>query len=127
MRSILLKILLSVACSCILFQVVHLSAPDETDVHLNVYSKFNVTHHDNLDDDAHTHRHKHSKDGDEHEHSHEHSKIVQSDFKILCESHKMVASIKIIDISTGFSEKNLFSNPHPFEVFRPPISSFEFI
>jgi len=122
MRLILLKILLCISSACLLCQVVPLSVPDDANSHLNEYSRFNVTHHDNLDDDVHSHKHKHSEDGDEHEHNHEHSKIVQSDFKILCNSHKIVAKVRIIEISNGFREKNLISSPHPFEVFRPPIA-----
>jgi len=121
MRLILSKILLYISCVCLLIQVVLMCAPDEASLHLNQFSEFNVTHHDNLDDDAHSHKHKHSEDGEEHEHNHEHSKIVQNDFKILYHSHNIMEKVRIIEVSHGFREKKLFSNSHPFEVFRPPI------
>lgn len=121
MRLILFKLFLCISCACLLFQGVLYSAPNETNLHMNDFSIFNVTHHDNLDDEVHSHTHKHSEDGDEHEHNHEHSKIVQNDFKILSTRDEILAKVKIIETSIVFYEKNLISNPHPFDIFRPPI------
>jgi hypothetical protein len=98
-------------------------SPEKSDIdsHITKYSRYNVTHHDNIDDEAHAHTHKHSEDGDEHEHSHEHSKVTQSEIKLLNHSVKVLAEITIIEANQDFIEKNLISSPHPFEVYRPPI------
>ncbi len=96
---------------------------NEVNSHLAEFSKYNNTHHDNIDDEPHTHTHKHSEDGDEHEHNHEHSKVTQSEIKLLNHSIKVLAKVTVIEIKQGFSEKNLISNPHPNKIYRPPIYS----
>tara|TARA_R110002049_G_scaffold210253_2_gene381109 strand:+ start:475 stop:855 length:381 start_codon:yes stop_codon:yes gene_type:complete len=102
-------------------QLTTFNKKSDTDSHLTKYSHYNVTHHDNIDDEPHAHTHKHSEDGDEHEHSHEHSKVTQSEIKLLNHSVKVLAEITIIETNQGFIEKNLISSPHPSEVYRPPI------
>lgn len=102
-------------------QLTTLNKKNDTDSHLTKYSLYNVTHHDNIDDEPHAHTHKHSENGDEHEHSHDHSKVTQSEIKLLNHSVKVLAEITIIESNQAFSEKNLISSPHPSEVYRPPI------
>ena len=99
------------------------SDKDDVDSHLAEFSKYNETHHDNIDDEPHSHTHKHSEDGDEHEHNHEHSKVTQSEIKLLNQSVKVLAQVTIIKTNRGFSQKNLISNPHPDNIYRPPIYS----
>ena len=96
---------------------------NDVNSHLAEFSKYNNTHHDNIDDEPHTHTHKHSEDGDEHEHNHEHFKVTQSEIKLLNHSIKVLAKVTVIEIKQGFSEKNLISNPHPSKIYRPPIDS----
>lgn len=91
------------------------------DHHLSEYSRYNITHHDNIDDQPHSHTHKHNEDGDEHEHNHEHSKASQSENKLLSHSFEILAKSIMIELKQGFTEKNLISNPHPSKVYRPPI------
>lgn len=93
----------------------------DIDSHLDEYSHYNTTQHDNIDDEPHAHTHKHSEDGDEHEHKHEHSKVTQSEIKLLNHSIRVLAKVTIIEVSQGFADKNLVSNPHPNEIYRPPI------
>lgn len=97
------------------------SDQNDVDSHLAEFSKYNNTHHDNIDDEPHAHTHKHSEGGDEHEHNHEHSKVTQSEIKLLNHSIKVLAKVIVIDVKQGFSEKNLISNPHPNKIYRPPI------
>ncbi len=99
---------------------------DDFSDHLKGFKEFNSqVHHDNIDDnvDVHAHKHKHSKDGDEHEHKHEHTKISNTDsLKIIPDlliSNYLKPSLKG---RTSFSVKSLFSNAHPSDFFRPPIS-----
>ncbi len=94
---------------------------NEIDSHLDEYSHYNVTQHDNIDDEPHTHTHKHSEDGEEHEHNHEHSKVTQSEIKLLNHSLGVLSKVTIIEVRQGFSDKNLVSNPHPNKIYRPPI------
>ena len=110
-------LMISLITSCFNFSLVQ----NDVDSHLSQFNSINLTHQDNIDDGAHSHSHKHSEDGDEHEHNHEHSKIVQGDFKILCHDHKVLSKVKLIETSIVFFEKNLISNPHHFDIFRPPI------
>ncbi|MAZ48991.1 MAG: hypothetical protein CME65_10525 [Halobacteriovoraceae bacterium] len=113
---------LSILAVCIVINQPSLSVEkNEIDSHLDEYSHYNVAHHDNIDDEAHTHSHKHSEDGDEHEHNHEHSKVTQSEIKLLNHSLKVLSKVTVIEVNLGFSEKNLISNPHPNKIYRPPI------
>ncbi len=93
----------------------------DIDSHLDEYSHYNVSQHDNIDDEPHAHTHKHSEDGDEHEHNHEHSKVTQSEIKLLNHPIRILAKVIIIEVSHGFGLKNLVSNPHPSKIYRPPI------
>ena len=95
---------------------------NDTETHLNEFSKYTIVHHDNIDDtaEAHSHVHKHSDDGEEHEHDHEHSRVVESTSKTLFSSIVPSLSLTEIESSPGFSEKKFISNPHPFGIFRPP-------
>ena len=93
----------------------------DIDSHLKEYSHYNVTHHDNIDDEPHAHTHKHSEDGEEHEHDHQHTKVTQSEIKLLNNSVKILGAFTIIESKEGFTDKNLISNPHPQSIYRPPI------
>ena len=96
----------------------------DADSHLEEYSQYNVSYHDNIDDetDSHVHKHKHSEDGQEHEHHHEHSQITYTD------SVKIVPTVDL-DIFVSFSfenislfgEKFLISDSFLKNLFRPPI------
>lgn len=116
-------LLSALAISIVIGQPCFNDVENEVNSHLAEFSKYNNTHHDNIDDEPHTHRHKHSEDGDEHEHNHEHSKVTQSEIKLLNHSIKVLAKVTVIEIKQGFSEKNLISNPHPNKIYRPPIYS----
>ncbi len=113
---------LSVFAVCIVANQSRFSVEkNEIDSHLDEYSHYNVTQHDNIDDEPHTHTHKHSEDGDEHEHNHEHSKVTQSEIKLLNHSIRALAKVIIIEVNQGFADKNMVSNPHPNKIYRPPI------
>lgn len=120
--SIIKSIYLTFLAVCIL-AVQPSSSFKKSDInsHLDEYSHYNVTHHDNIDDEPHAHTHKHSEDGDEHEHNHEHSKVTQSEIKLLNHSIRVLAKVIIIEVNQGFADKNLVSNPHPKKIYRPPI------
>ena len=38
---------------------------NDIDTHLKEFVEFNEVHHDNIDDEPHSHKHKHSDDGEE--------------------------------------------------------------
>lgn len=92
-------------------------------IHLNEFSEFNVTQHDSIDDnsEAHSHKHKHSKEGQDHDHDHDHSKIVQVEFKIINKNFLITFKKMVIDYTPNFYDQSYLSNPHPLEIFRPPI------
>ena len=83
-----------------------------------------MTHHDNIDNSeaVHSHKHKHSEDGEEHEHEHEHLKLAEVEFKILNKPYNLLNHTKNEKSEHSFYYKTMISNPHPFEIFRPPIS-----
>ncbi len=93
------------------------------DSHLDLFANFNVTHHDNIDDETHTHKHKHSEDGEEHEHSHDHLKVAQSELKSFIHYSIVLPIISNSEIKKIFFHKKLISNPHPMQIYRPPISA----
>lgn len=94
------------------------------DTHLSEFSQYNVTHHDNIDDDVqkHVHKHKHGQDGEEHEHNHDHTKVTQNEIKVLNTSFQIVNRSVEVKSKNSFFEKIMISNPHPFGIFRPPIA-----
>lgn len=96
---------------------------NDIDSHLDHFASINVTHHDNIDDEPHAHKHKHSEDGEEHEHSHEHAKVTQSELKLLNNFAISLGVTSVNDSKKSFFEKSLVSNPHPSEIYRPPISA----
>lgn len=109
---------------CFLTQSFSVTDFGEQDInhHLEEFSSFNTTHHDNIDDDFHVHSHKHSEDGEEHEHNHDHIKISHYEIHALKEERD--------DIRLDYSEllnlpglfyKSLNSDAHLEEIFRPPI------
>lgn len=89
--------------------------------HLAQFSDVNQVHHENIDDEFHSHKHKHSEGEEEHEHNHEHSNVSHSEVKVINNSFKVVLEISIIESKQGSTEKNLLSNAHPLEIYRPPI------
>lgn len=96
---------------------------NDIDSHLDHFANINITHHDNIDDEPHAHTHKHSEDGEEHEHSHEHVKVTQSELKLLNNFAIALAVISVKESKKNFFEKNLVSNPHSSQIYRPPISA----
>ena len=119
MKKVILLLILTVFC----ISTFSLSSVKyhNADSHINEYSEFTVSYHDNIDDEAHSHKHKHSEDGEEHEHNHEHSKVSQSEVKLSSHSVPMITDVSLKETKNGFREKNFLSTPHPFELFRPPI------
>lgn len=97
---------------------------EDTDSHLNTYSAVNKTLHDNIDDSSkeHTHTHKHTKDGEKHEHGHEHSKTTQYETKLLNQNINIKITVEELENTQYFSYKNLTSDPHCLNLFRPPIA-----
>ena len=118
------KIFCLFLCVCLSWQMRSLLKLKSVDTHLDEFAQYNVTYHDNIDngEQKHAHGHKHSKDGEEHEHNHDHEKITQSDIKVLSTSHLLVNISFELKIKNIFYEKILISSPHPFVIFRPPIS-----
>lgn len=94
---------------------------DDINYHLAEYSQYNVTYHDNIDDEPHAHKHKHSKDGEEHEHHHKHTKVSQYEIKIINHPMEVLSEISVSESGQAFTMKNLISNPHPSKIYRPPI------
>ena len=95
----------------------------DIDTHLEKYSKFAKYQHDNIDDnDQHSHTHKHSENGAEHDHKHKHVKASQHDLKALAFSSNKFSNFYTLVKNRSFYEKFFVSSPHPFEIFRPPIS-----
>lgn len=111
-----------ILCFGLVAQIAKKPNLNEANTHLQEYSKYNEAHHDNIDHDPdqHAHKHKHSDDGEEHEHHHEHTKITQNDIKVITHGEIITTQVRFIKATNGFFEKNLISNPHPFEIFRPP-------
>lgn len=111
---------------CLVTQAQALTVTNNSDTHLEKYSKFNTSSHESIDDysevDSHKHTHKHHEDGEEHEHEHEHSKISQSDLKLLTQSRIMESQKVETEKELIFFHKSLHSNFYPFDIFRPPIS-----
>ena len=109
---------------CVIATGISFTELESTDSHLDQFSRYNQTPHDNIDDNAtaHTHQHKHSKSGKRHEHSHDHLKISQFEISII--DRNLYANPKTDEIeSNQFYEYNaLISNAHPIDLFRPPIS-----
>ncbi len=93
---------------------------DSIDIHLNHYAQYNNSHHDNIDDEPHSHTHKHSEDGDEHEHKHEHQKSSSTEYELTRGSFTFI-SLSVTFSSGFYSIKNLSSDPHLKQLFRPPI------
>ena len=96
---------------------------NSTSSHLDQFSIFNVTQHDNIDDETHSHKHRHSEDGEEHEHSHDHTKVsTTSDIKLLSSCVKSISKVPEADFRWDFLVENLIPDPHPSKIYRPPIS-----
>ncbi|MCO4795568.1 MAG: hypothetical protein KC493_17755 [Bacteriovoracaceae bacterium] len=97
---------------------------DGVSEHLDLYSNVNKTAHDNIDDnvDEHAHSHKHSEDGEEHEHNHDHGSLSLLEIKILRADLNLKFSVAAFEYINRPTVKNLHSNPHLLEIFRPPIS-----
>ncbi|MBH47879.1 MAG: hypothetical protein CME71_06875 [Halobacteriovorax sp.] len=123
MKTSLKVLFIAFSMLCLLGQQKNVfSLQNSLEMHFSNYSKFNTGHHDNIDDEVHSHRHKHSEDGTEHEHHHDHSKHLQSDIKIISNSSAISTNYQLIESKNGFYEKSLSSNAHPFAIFRPPIA-----
>jgi hypothetical protein len=107
---------------CLFWQIRPSLKLKSVDSHLNEFLQYNVTDHDNLDDEEHkhAHRHKHSQNGEEHEH--EDTKVSQNEIKVLSLSDKITSLLIKIKSKNIFFQKILISNPHPFGIFRPPIA-----
>ena len=99
------------------------SISNKTDIHLSKFSKFNEAHHDNIDEtsEEHSHKHRHSKDSEEHGHNHDHSKFTQAQIQLVIQNREVKFNCFEINTTQNFNEKSFVSNPHPFEIFRPPI------
>lgn len=97
---------------------------EKLESHMDVYSHVKQTQHDNIDNTTkeHVHSHKHSENGKEHEHKHEHSKINQHEMKLLATVESIQTEVNEYESAQVFSDKNLNSNPHLLQIFRPPIS-----
>ncbi len=124
MLEVMKFLLMGMLCFCFAIPPQVFLTPIDSSSHLDKFSNFNITEHDNIDDsiDEHTHRHKHSEDGEEHEHNHDHFKMSQHQAKVLNQSgHTLVANCGLKSTQTFF-EKHLISGPHLLEVFRPPIA-----
>lgn len=115
-------IFITLSCVSILAQSIPVTIGNNIDTHLNQYSEYNSSHHDNIDDEPHSHTHKHSEDGEEHDHQHEHTKISQADTQFITDTNKELAQVDNYKTSNNFFVNSLISNPHPLGVFRPPIS-----
>jgi hypothetical protein len=113
------KVLYFFVCSCLVGSGVSLYASADVDSHLSEYSCYNITPHDNIDDEVHAH--KHSEEGEEHEHKHKHTNISQNEISFLSCSDEIVSISVGIETNNCFYEKTFISSPHPFEIFRPPI------
>ncbi|MCO4794941.1 MAG: hypothetical protein KC493_14585 [Bacteriovoracaceae bacterium] len=111
-------------CTGLLCQIQLSFEYKDIDTHLGEFSKYNVTHHDNIDDEVtdHVHKHKHSQDGEEHDHNHDHTKVSQYEVKVLDNSQNLIYFLAIPKSKNNFSYRILISSPHPFGIFRPPIS-----
>ncbi len=122
---ILIKIsILSTLIMSFVVQASGITVTENLDSHLEKYSQYSHTKHENIDDTnvQHEHSHKHSKNGDEHEHSHEHLKNFQSDLKLFNELNLPIITRTDTVYITIFYYKTFFSKPHLLEIFRPPIS-----
>ncbi len=124
MISKILKIFCLLLCVCLFWQMRPSLELKSVETHLDKFSKYNVTHHDNIDDEAqkHAHKHKHGQDGEEHEHNHDHTKVTQNEIKVLSTPYQIVNRSVEVKSKNYFFEKTLISSPHPFGIFRPPIS-----
>tara|TARA_B100001248_G_scaffold227481_1_gene185938 strand:- start:4186 stop:4521 length:336 start_codon:yes stop_codon:yes gene_type:complete len=96
---------------------------EDVDDHLAEFSYVNESHHDNIDGDYHAHKHKHSEDGEEHEHSHDHNQIVHVEIKVFTNSSLIFNDFQKIESQKINHLSFLISDPHPYEIFRPPISA----
>lgn len=126
------KIFYVLLCVCLFWQVRTSPELKSINTHLREFSQHNVTHHDNIDEEIqkYVHKHKHGKNDEEHEHNHDHSKLTdklsQSEMKALNTACNVVNHSIEIKTKNIFSKKTLISTPHPFGIFRPPISYFIF-
>ena len=117
--TMILQGVLILSASCIKVDI------SNADDHLKQFDKFNITHHDNIDDTAetHEHKHKHSEDGQEHEHRHEHLKITQFDALKYHKSDCIVINRNYsFESSSNFYDNLHFSTEHLPDIFRPPIA-----
>ncbi|MEZ4741066.1 MAG: hypothetical protein R3B45_01220 [Bdellovibrionota bacterium] len=93
-------------------------------LHIDSYSEHNKNHHDNItkNSEAHEHSHKHSEDDEEHKHSHDHLSNKTSELRIILNTNLEIAPLTLLKVLSGFYVIFLNSNPHPEELFRPPIA-----
>ena len=92
--------------------------------HLKEYSKFAVSHHDNIDTESknHVHKHKHSEDGKEHDHDHDHSNIINIEIvKISKTSISTLLNIPDTESTDRFFVRAFLSTAFPNDLFKPPI------
>ena len=103
------------------FSVVKIETQD-IDKHLEDFSAFNISHHDNIDDDFHGHTHKHSEHGQEHEHNHDHVKTSHAEIQTFHEDSRDI-NLAVLELKKlpGFFYQSFFSDAHLQDLFRPPI------
>ena len=99
---------------------------DSLDDHLTQYEQFNYSHYEDLldDDHSHHHSHKHSEDGEEHEHHHSHTKTSNTEIQYVSNVYGIALQFKEKESKLNSLEKNLYSETHILEIFRPPLLKF---
>ena len=124
MGNIFRRIICLFCCAFFLGQAAATYLANGDHAHLDEVFQLSEPRHDNIDDSAsaHTHKHRHNEDGEEHDHSHEHSNAAQSEIKIVSPSYQILLHGSSMKVKSSFVLEDLISDPHPFEVFRPPIS-----
>ena len=95
------------------------------DDHLAEFSHTNETRNDNNADEHHDHKHmhKHSRDSEEHEHNHDHTRVAHVESKLFINTTSVFNGIQKIESEQSFHLTFLVSDPHPFDIFRPPIGA----
>ncbi len=92
------------------------------DEHLDNYLLYNISHHDNIDETAHTHTHRHSENEQEHEHDHKNSSMVQYDYSLVFFHSSGILNSYECLTRREFLYHELISSKHLLKIFRPPIS-----
>ncbi len=106
---------------CLGTQGLFFNSAEDINSHLENYSEFSETHHDNIADVEHSHTHKHSEDGEEHEHHHDHSNTPQPSIKLLASISFKIIEVAYEKLENNYSTKAMHSTEHPSSIFRPPI------